>query len=545
LAANGGNKSIEIDVSNFMLHKVAIPMIKNRIGIIGTGPAAIYTLKHILDSDKLLEITMFESSSELGKGMPYRGDMNADYMLCNAFSKEIPTITTTLISWLEKLPKRELGEWELSSHELSARAFYPRVLIGEYLEDEFHSLCKRAEAAGHHLNMKSNEHVHDVIPLVDGTTTILTNKPNAMYEFDQVIIASGHSWPVKPKLGDASLLSPWPYTNVTQLVPGNIGILGSSLSAIDIVVALGNAHGQFIEQGEKVSWVPHNNVTNLKITMVSKEGIMPEADFYYPYPYEKLQLLSPKAVDAEVEKGSDGLLKRLFGLLIQELKQSDPDYLQSLGDDASTVEGFLQAYFKKRQELGGLAATRDDFSRARKSFRERKIIGYRYVLLRAHENFDRALRAFDETDWTLFKETLLPVFADSYAAVPHLSLARVIAMFDAKVLALEASGSDAKFSDSPNGGVEVRTAEETMKFDVMIDARGQASAPLDDLPFPSLARQLANSQEPLTAPFKLQTPSSIYCLALPQLLQRYPFSQGLENAAENGKTVAESVLRNV
>lgn len=522
-------------------------MKNNRVAIVGSGATAVYTLKYLVESKTPLDITIFESSTEVGKGMPYRSDLNADYMLCNAFSKEIPLVTRSLIDWLEHLPKRELNEWELSSHEISARAFYPRVLIGEFLADEFQDLCKQAESAGHGVKVKPGEQVIDIIPSDQGPVTLQSSKAFANTEYDHVIIATGHLWPARPKLNDADLLSPWPYTNITKLDPGNIGILGSSLSAIDVVVALGTAQGEFTEDNGKISWRPDEAATKLKITMVSKDGIMPEGDFYYPYPYQPLKLFSAEAVDAEVKNGRDGLLQRLFELLCDELNHSDPDYLKTLGMQSGSIEEFSTAYFKRRQELGGLAAVKLDFATARKSLRERKTIPYRYVLLRAHENFDRALRSLNEGDYVLFKKTLQPVFADSYAAVPHLSLARIIAMFDANVLELKASGDNADFRNADGGGVIVETEQETLKFDVLIDARGQSAAPLAELPFPSLVNKLLAGQTHVEAPFKLETatakPTSIYCLALPQVLERYPFSQGLANSAENAKTVVADFFR--
>ena len=139
---------------------------------------------------------------------------------------------------------------------------------------------------------------------------------------------------------------------------------------------------------------------------------------------------------------------------------------------------------------------------------------------------------------------MLPVFADSYAAVPHLSLARVIAMFDAGVLGLTASGDDAEFRNTANGGVEISWEGNSMTFDALIDARGQASATLDQLPFPSLVKTLSPDQHHLETPFRLVTSSAapIYCLALPQLLERYPFAQGLANSADNAKTIAADIL---
>jgi len=524
-------------------------MTKNRIGIIGSGPSAIYALKHLIDSPEPLDVIIFESTNEVGKGMPYRSDINADYMLCNAFSREIPKVTRSLIDWLSALPPRELGEWELSVHELSARAFYPRLVIGEFLEEEFRALCKLAQTNKHMIGIKSSETVTDIIVAKDAAMLVRTNKNTEPYEFDHVIIATGHTWPEHPKVGDAELISPWPYTSITKLPAGNIGILGSSLSAIDIVAALGHSHGAFTDSNGTVSWQPNHASATLRITMVSRNGIMPEGDFYYPFPYEPLKVITPEAVDQAIEAGSDGLLGRVFDLLCKELDKADPQYLKTLGKEARTLDGFADAYFKQRQDRGGVAAVKTDFAKVRKSMRDRQTIAYRYVLLRAHENFDRALRALDDDDWKVFVQKLLPVFTDCYAAVPHLSLARVIAMYDAGVLELMLSGDDASFTNGSNGGVDVDLGEETLHFDVMIDARGQVPAPLYALPFPSLVSELRPNPEHIIAPFKLKLSTSensaVYCLALPQVMERYPFCQGLTNCAENGKIVAAEILKSV
>lgn len=527
--------------------KKSTTMTRNKIAIVGSGATAFYTLTHLVKLSTSLNITIFEARSEFGKGMPYNPEMNADYMLCNAFSREIPAPTQSLLSWLKGLPARELNEWELSAHELSARAFYPRVLIGEYLHDEFHKICEYAEKDGHVINLKSNVDAKDIRVLTNEKARIISGIVFDENEFDHVIIATGHSWPERPKLDQAELMSPWPYTAVTSLPPGNIGILGSSLSAIDIVLALGNAHGTFDEIAGKVTWQINETSSALKITMLSKMGIMPEGDFYYPYPYEPLELITSEAVDAEVKKGSQNLLARVFALLCAELDEADPSYLTKLGNDSRIIEGFSEAYFSRRQELGGLIAVKKDFVKVRQSTRARETIPSRYVLLRAHENFDRALRALNEEDWELFSKNLLPVFADCYAAVPHLSLARIIAMYDAGVLELQETGQDASFTNIPNKGVKVDIGDTTLEFDVMIDARGQAAASLNQLPFPSLVKDLEDKDKKLISPFKLylskSTKTRIYCLALPQILERYPFSQGLANCSENAKIVAQDIAQ--
>ena len=94
--------------------------------------------------------------------MPYDPALNADYMLCNAFSREIPAPVRPLVDWLREQPARELGEWELSAHDLTARAFYPRVLIGEYLHSQFSELCENARDIGHEIDILTECRVTDI-----------------------------------------------------------------------------------------------------------------------------------------------------------------------------------------------------------------------------------------------------------------------------------------------------------------------------------------------------------------------------------------------
>jgi len=518
-----------------------------RIAIIGSGPMALYALKHLITAEVPIDISIFEASSVAGVGMPYKPELNADYMLCNAFSREIPPATRPLLDWLKDQPDRELSEWELSPHDLTGRAFYPRVLIGEYLGDEFAALCDKARGTGHKVTVRTKCRVTDIFAH-EGKPVLQpeTSSDSSDAAFDDVIIASGHSWPKNPEIDDVQLTSPWPYTNITGLSAGDVGILGSSLSAIDVVVALGHAHGVFEESNDRVAWFPKDGSEALRVTMVSRLGIMPEGDFYYPYPYEPLVHLTREAVEAEIAKGSDGLLDRVFALLCSELDSSDPDYLGSFPPSARTVEGFSPCYFDRRRELGGLAAVKRDLVSARESLQQKQTIAHRYVLLRGHAVFDLMLRHLSESEYARFLEHLMPVFGDCYAAVPHLSLARVIAMYDAGALALVATGEDSAFANDDDGSIIVETEDGQIRVDHMIDARGQSPANISELAFPSLVGQMTDDPAPLASPFEISMSGlnngRIFCLAIPQLLERHPFSQGLVECHELAGIAVEHLM---
>nr|WP_306269352.1 FAD/NAD(P)-binding protein [Pararhizobium sp. IMCC3301] len=517
-----------------------------KLCVIGSGAMGIYLVNRLVADRIPASIEVFEATDEAGTGMPYRQGTNADYMLCNAFSREIPPITRPLIDWLESRPPRELSEWELSTHDLSPRAFYPRTLIGEYLSSEFDALCCKAKNAGFDLIINTCCNVTDIS--VNGgqaRVTYAKDGEEAHKQFDIVIIATGHKWPAVPTIDDVQLVSPWPYSNIEALPDANIGVLGSSLSAIDAVIALGHAHGHFDDHSDHITWHPNSAESGLRVTMVSRTGVMPEGDFYYPFPYEPLQHLTEDAVAAEIAKGKDGLLQRTFALLCAELDASDPSYLKHLGKAARTLEGFAPGYFSHRQEIGGLAAVKDDLAETRKSMKQRQTVPHRYALLRGHEVFGEVLRHLSDADYKQFSKDLMPVFGDCYAAVPHLSLARIVAMYDAGVLELLATVDNARFSQSEEGQISVETEDGRRTFQAVIDARGQSAEPLSKLPFPSLAACFPVDSTPVLEPFRLDIGASgcaqIYCLALPQILERYPFSQGLANCDKLAKDVVSDV----
>ncbi len=518
-----------------------------RIAIVGAGPMAIYTIKALLKSETALDLTIFDIADGAGCGMPYRSGMNADYMYCNAFSKEIPPITRRLVTWLHEQDDGFLADWGLGQDEIDARDFYPRVLIGEFLKSELRNLCKAGRDAGHEISVLTEHQVIDVLPVEGAFALEISSAAGISHQrFDDVVLATGHDWPKAPKIDEADLVSPWPYSNITDLPPGEIGILGSSLSAIDVIVALGKEHGAFTENGDKMDWFPDKGREALSITMVSHKGIMPEPDFYYPYPYEPLVHVHTDAVADEVAKGSTNLLSRVFALLMAELEHVSPEYMAELGPDAQTIKGFSEAYFAHRERLGGLRALRETLNVAIQSKLDKETQHHRYALLRGHENFELILEHLDEADWAVFNDELMPVFGDCYAAIPHISVRRVLALYDAGVLQIIPTGPEGSFKNNKEGSVTVATIDGDVTFDAMIDARGQAPAPLRDLPFPTLTSGLVDPDADLLEPFKLnlraKSQGDVYCLAMPQILARHPFSQGLPNCDQLGRGVAQQIL---
>lgn len=520
------------------------------IGIIGAGPMAVFLVKHLVTSPDPLRIVLFERHQIAGTGMPYSEEMSPDYMLANIFSREIPTIHQTLASWLRDQPAESLARWGVSPDDISARAFYPRTLLGAYLAAQLQALATFGAAAGHRVDVRTEHDVIDVIPGIGSTAIVAQTSEGQKDEaFDHVILATGHTWDATPTEGAAALVSPWPAANLATLPAGPIGILGSSLSAVDVAVALAHAHGTFWTDDDGLNWTPNPGHEALHLTMVSKTGILPEADFHYPYPYEPLAHLTEAAVDQILADGAGQILQRTFDLLMQEIAACDPAYMAELDLQPPTIEGFATAYFVRRQRMGAFRALRATLAESRETIRQGQTIASRYALLRGHEVFEAVLSHLTEDEWETFRSHLLPVFADGYAAVPHLSLERLAALRAADAIDAVNAGEEAQFLQGANGGVVVRIGDTDHSFAAMVDARGQAPDGLDNLPFPSLVEALVDATAPLDAPFhmNLSTPdhAPVFCLSMPQILLRHPFSQGLPNCDALAQVVADTVLRGI
>jgi uncharacterized NAD(P)/FAD-binding protein YdhS len=81
--------------------------------------------------------------------------------------------------------------------------------------------------------------------------------------------------------------------------------MGTSLSGLDAAMAVVMQHGEFRDG----KFILDSGSEGLNITLMSRTGILPEADFYCPIPYEPLSVLT-ESVESEIAKGPDGLLDR-------------------------------------------------------------------------------------------------------------------------------------------------------------------------------------------------------------------------------------------
>ncbi|SDG28308.1 FAD/NAD(P)-binding protein [Thalassobaculum litoreum] len=522
-----------------------------KIAIIGSGPTATYTLKYMIGAEPGLEILIFEAGRRAGPGMPYSRQFNTPQVLANIASIEIPPLTRTLVDWLGSLSDNRLETLGIDRPEIADRAFYPRVVLGDYFAAEFSALCRDAVGRGHRVTVLTEHRVADIVPRRTGFQIVAdTAAGRKRCRVDAVVVATCHR---QKTTQEAPYLyrSPYPLKTLALGEERSAAIIGSSLSAIDAALTLAARYGYFDTCNGRVTYTTLSE-RSLRIALLSRKGLLPEADFYYPIPEEPLDIFSETAIEALIAKGKTGLLSRAMRLFRAQLLQDDPAFFAELGIKRFTPEGLNRAYFGRREQSDLFTATIANLAEARRNHRARRTVMWRYTLMRAHEMFSLVLPYLTDRDLRRFHDTLKSVFADAYGCVPHASIARLLAIRRSGVLSVVVLGERGRLVRR-DGRFAIDGAGDGETYETLIDARGQQAMTLHDLGFASLAdasdesdpfrkNRRSRSVDDFRLHLRPGLAQQIFCVSLPLLLKRHPFAQGLVSSENFGKAVAAGLL---
>lgn len=526
------------------------------IAFIGAGPSTIYTVHTLMERAATpFVLTVFEAQAVAGRGTPYRPGWNDAAMLANIASIELPPLEETLIDWLGHQPADHLRLFGVEHRTLDKRAFYPRLLLGEYFKDQFEAILQRARAKGCEVNVQTRHRVVDALMEKDGI--LLSVRPQngnlVRQRFDHVVIATGHQWPEEPEARPGYFTSPWPAAALAAIPPTRVGIRGSSLTAIDAAVAIAVEHGRFEGAGEDLGYRALEGTEKFGLTMMSRKGLLPEADFFHPIPYEPLTICTPDAMDGLIAEQGGDLLEEAFGLFKAELGAADPGYAADVDLAKLELPQFCDAFFANRIASDTFAWAEANLDEARRNFAKKETVRWRYAILRMHEVIERIVPHLDDEAFSRFSRWWKPVFVDEYATVPHESIERMLALHRAGKLSLLPLGDDYHIdSHAGKSGAVVYVGSETIHFSVFVEATGQRPLGAQDFPFPTLRRQGVIKDEPVsegTPPRGIMideefhpvaddvAPDRLFCLSLPFILGRHPFSQGITSCHEMGEVV--------
>jgi uncharacterized NAD(P)/FAD-binding protein YdhS len=534
------------------------------IAFVGAGPTTLYALNALLAHGvRGARITVFEAQAVAGLGTPYRPGWNDLAMLSNIASAEIPPLTETLLGWLQSRSASELEGMGVDISEINDRAFVPRVVLGRYFESQFKVLVERIAAAGARIDVRTGVRVVDAADRPDGMELMVSEAPHGRVSkamFDHVVMATGHQWPSQQEVRPGYFASPWPAAALSDVDATDIGIRGSSLTAIDTAVALAGAHGEFIRDADALSYVPAAGAEEFRMTMMSRKGLLPEADFYFPLPHAPLRICTPEAIAALIAQGSERLLDAVFDLFRCELMAADPAYVSSTGLATATLEEFSEAYFAERVATDPFVWAETNLAEARSNHEARVTVPWRDAILRMHEVVAAIVPHLDGPQFQRFSRDFKPVFVDAYGAVPHESVERMLALHRAGNLQMLALGDDYQIdTHCPLGGACLIKAGETRHFPVFIEATGQRPLGALQFPFLSLLEQGIVRDETVGDPtatsrgividelFRTVAPGlpedRLFCLSLPFIMGRHPFVQGITSSHDLGEVVGRQLAR--
>lgn len=520
-----------------------------KVAIIGAGPTGIYTFYSLLKNNEPLSIAVYEQAREAGVGMPYSDEDNSRMMLANIASIEIPPIFSTYIDWLKSQSEGYLARYGVEHSSLHVRQFLPRILLGEYFRDQFLQLVAQAKKQGFDIQVHESCQVTDLEVTPEGVRLWVGESPVSEL-FELAVIATGHVWPEEDPTARTYFPSPWSGLMEAKIPASKVGIMGTSLSGIDAAMAVVIQHGEFVETDEdRVEFRLDKACEGLNITLMSRSGILPEADFYCPIPYEPLSVVTEQAIENEIARGEEGLLDRVFSLMVEEIELADPAWSKRISLNTLNVESFTEAWFADRKAHGPFRWAESNLREVERNKHDRKTVPWRYTILRLHEVVQEIVPHLSDQDSKRFSTGLARVFIDNYAAIPSQSIRRLLALREAGIISILALGQDYKLEISERQTV-ISTAENVYEFEIFIDARGQKPLKTKDLPFPSLRQQLETTGDDIPEvgnDYTLLEPASVRGRiafgALPYLMHDKPFVQGLTVSAEMGEAMAKAILK--
>jgi len=547
-SSNPSKRTARIEA--FCIHTKDRHDLGERIAIVGAGATGTYVLHALLRSGVAREIVMFESSDAPGPGLAYAEHLNAPHALSNIAGIEIPPLIESLNAWAVRQPPEKLDAWGIRACAGDDRAFFPRVALGGWLADQFAMIVAGSPVR---VSVQRQAEVVDVVAMPQGCRVDWRGTDGRIVQdqFDRLIVATGYG----PIAADATAAATRTGEPPAAMRRGpqieRFGVLGSSLSAIDVVTAIATARGTFVPSGDILTYVAE---TPWQATLLSRHGLLPEADYWFPHPLPSLEGFTPETAAATL-RGEDGDLDRLFAQFVAVLRQGAPDWAARLDLADVTADDFGDRYFAARHSTGAWDYARQNLADVRNWHQNHDTPFWRIAILKAHEVFATVIPSLSNKDLARFHGGLKRAFTDNYAAVPHLSIERILALHDAGHLEAQALGNAYDIAPQQDGTCLVRAPDWTGTFDELLDARGSQTAALHHFPFPTLRLQLcasaleadqawSNGLNPagdLTMREQDSSLERVHLCALPFLLGNRPFVQGLVECAAMATAISGAI----
>lgn len=507
-----------------------------RLAIIGVGPSALYLLQHLereIDRFRpaLTDIYLFEERDRMGVGMPYDRCTTDQYNLCNISSAEIPPLHQSLVDWLHSLSDEELATQGIAREKIDADETYRRTTLGDYFHHQYSAIAKSMRKHNIALHEYSNSEVVDVIDLSDyenaGTVEIrFGNEQRAIV--DRVVISTGHAFGEADDQEHGYFASPWP---MQKLLPAEgafhnfeIGILGASLSAFDVVSSLAHRHGAFVRRDSLV-YEPFSGAENFRLVLHSAEGWLPHLQYEQAEAFRVVY----RHVDRDTMlalRDEDGFLSldAYFDAVCRPAlaaafaKDKRPDIVALLIDENATLEVFVKAMSDEHTADDPFQLMRAEMREAKRSLRKGLPVHWKETLDDLMFTLNYHFDWLAAEDHLRYRRIIAPFLLNVIAAMPLHSASIMLALHDAGHLDLLSGKVAIKEKRDGETHVDVEYSGETSSrsYRMFVNCSGQGSLDLHSFPFEGLKTGGAVSEA--TAPFRDDAARGEVERAQPELL---------------------------
>lgn len=482
---------------------------RKNLAVIGSGASSIYLLKHLLDEAELLKnhfdgISIFEKSSLTGMGMPYSPLTTDRYNISNISSEELPELLVSLGDWLRGQPRAVLKALHLENLPISDSEVYSRLALGQYLNAQYRGIVAKLDAAGITITEYPGCEIVDVRDEPVEDRVRLRTERGDFLTFSKVVIATGHYWTADDKPEEGYYASPWP---ISKLLPDGgthhdfeIGTLGASLSAFDVIASLANRHGEFVP-GESggLKFNPHPGTEKFKIVMHSVNGLLPHLQFDQDKPRREIyrhvsreELL--EMVDADGFLRIETYFDRVCRPALLKAFRADamPEMVTLMEKSDFALADFVERMTASHDYPDAFEGMRMEMTEAEESVLHHRPIHWKEVVddLMYTLNFHAELMPAE--DHLLLHSLMMPFLLNVVAAMPLRSGDTILALHDTGKLEL-VSGKVTREDGDPGSGTTTVKIDDagkisTRSYRMFVDCSGQKPLQLEDYPFPSLVR---------------------------------------------------------
>ena len=264
--------------------------------IIGGGLSATSFLVQLVDklSDQgaggyrlaqELSLAVFERGKRFGPGMPHSGENVLDCHITNMCAKDMSVRSDQrddFHCWLHNrattLKQKQLPDpaTDASYGFFEDCLHYPRSVMGEYLHTRISQAVEAARELGISVTLYPHCEVVELCPQTSGFSLGVANNGNGEFvtcSAAAVLLATGH-WAEASRF-EHYYPSPWPAQRLRDRIPPGVqvGILGSSLSAIEVALTL-SSEGEFVRNRDGTLRY-HGAGKARQMTFYSRNGLLP------------------------------------------------------------------------------------------------------------------------------------------------------------------------------------------------------------------------------------------------------------------------------